>query len=60
MPNLLTTSTLPDVVYHYCSVDTFYQIITNHTLRLSDIERATISWRKNGRSVSAWSTSKRT
>ena len=31
MPNLLTASTLPDVVYHYCSVDTFFQIITNHT-----------------------------
>lgn len=40
MPNLLTTSTLPDVVYHYCSVDTFFQIITNHTLRLSDIEKS--------------------
>ena len=40
MPNLLTASTLPDVVYHYCSVDTFFQIITNHTLRLSDIEKS--------------------
>lgn len=31
---------LPDVVYHYCSVETFFQIITNHTLRLSDIEKS--------------------
>lgn len=31
---------LPDVVYHYCSVDTFFQIVTNHTLRLSDIEKS--------------------
>lgn len=30
---------IPDVVYHYCSVETFFQIITNHTLRLSDIEK---------------------
>lgn len=60
MPNLLTTSTLPDVVYHYCSVETFYQIITNHTLRLSDIEKSNDFMEKNGRSVSAWSTSKRT
>ena len=40
MPNLLTASTLPDVVYHYCSVDTFYQFITNHSLRLSDIDKS--------------------
>ncbi|MDY4442700.1 MAG: hypothetical protein SPE35_00925, partial [Butyricicoccus sp.] len=31
---------LPSVVYHYCSVDTFFQIITNHTIRLSDIEKS--------------------
>lgn len=31
---------LPEVVYHYCSVETFFQIITNHTLRLSDIEKS--------------------
>ncbi len=31
---------LPDVVYHYCSVETFFQIVTNHTLRLSDIEKS--------------------
>ena len=24
---------LPSVVYHYCSVDTFFQIITNNTLK---------------------------
>lgn len=40
MPNLLGTSSLPDVVYHYCSVETFFQIVTNHTLRLSDIEKS--------------------
>jgi hypothetical protein len=33
-------STFPDVVYHYCSVETFYHIISNHTLRLSDIEKS--------------------
>ncbi|MDO4173229.1 MAG: DUF2971 domain-containing protein [Eubacteriales bacterium] len=31
---------LPDVVYHYCSVETFFHIISNHTLRLSDIEKS--------------------
>ncbi len=35
-----TNPPLPDVVYHYCSVETFYHIITNHTLRLSDIEKS--------------------
>lgn len=33
-------SHLPDIVYHYCSVETFFNIITNHTLRLSDIEKS--------------------
>lgn len=28
-----------DIVYHYCSVDTFYSIITNKTLRLSDLNK---------------------
>ncbi len=36
----LRSPQLPDVVYHYCSVETFFQIITNHTLRLSDIEKS--------------------
>ena len=40
MKILLNHTTLPDVVYHYCSVETFYHIISNHTLRLSDIEKS--------------------
>ncbi|GGD89958.1 DUF2971 domain-containing protein [Paenibacillus nasutitermitis] len=28
-----------DIVYHYCSVDTFFSIIHNSTLRLSDINK---------------------
>lgn len=31
---------LPDTVYHYCSTDTFYRIVANKTLRLSDIEKS--------------------
>lgn len=27
----------PQVLYHYCSLETFYKIIKNHTLRFSDI-----------------------
>ncbi len=38
-------------VYHYCSVDTFYSIISNQTFRLSDITKSNdyleISWIKN-------------
>lgn len=26
-----------DIVYHYCSVETFLEIIRNHTLRMSDL-----------------------
>lgn len=32
--------TLPPVVYHYCTVETFFNIISNHSLRLSDIEKS--------------------
>lgn len=31
---------LPGIVYHYCSVETFYNIVLHHTLRLSDIEKS--------------------
>ena len=30
----------PDVLYHYCSLNTFYNIIKNRTIRLSDIKKA--------------------
>ena len=40
MEFLLPGAMLPAVVYHYCSVETFYHIISNHTLRLSDIEKS--------------------
>lgn len=29
----------PDVLYHYCSLETFYHIIKNRTIRLSDIRK---------------------
>lgn len=38
---------LPDIVYHYCSTDTFYKIIANKTLRLSDIEKSNDFLEKN-------------
>ncbi|MGN1031755.1 MAG: DUF2971 domain-containing protein [Butyricicoccaceae bacterium] len=38
--NTTTTPALPDIVYHYCSVETFYNIVLHHTLRLSDIEKS--------------------
>ncbi|GMQ62471.1 hypothetical protein [Vallitalea maricola] len=28
-----------DTVYHYCSVDTFFSIIQNKTIRLSDLNK---------------------
>ena len=28
----------PELLYHYCSVETFFQIITNQTLRLTNIQ----------------------
>lgn len=31
---------IPRVIYHYCSLDTFNAIITNKTLRLSDITKS--------------------
>ena len=40
MDFILPGAILPAVVYHYCSVETFYHIISNHTLRLSDIEKS--------------------
>lgn len=30
-----------DIVYHYCSVETFLNIIRNHTLRMSDLCKST-------------------
>ena len=33
-------SATPSTVFHYCSMDTFYAIITNKTLRLSDITKS--------------------
>ncbi len=40
MKNLAVSGEMPHAVYHYCSVETFYNIIRNHTLRLSDIEKS--------------------
>ena len=31
---------VPEIVYHYCSVDTFYKIITNHELWLTDVSKS--------------------
>lgn len=31
---------IPDILYHYCSVDTFVKIIQNKTLRLSEIVKS--------------------
>ena len=31
---------MPSTVYHYCTVETFFNIVKNHTLRLSDIEKS--------------------
>jgi len=30
----------PDILYHYCSADTFYEIIKSKSLRLSDITKS--------------------
>ena len=30
----------PHLVYHYCSLETFYNIITNSTIRLSNIKKS--------------------
>ena len=38
--NSSVSPALPGIVYHYCSVETFYNIILHHTLRLSDIEKS--------------------
>ncbi|MDY4483031.1 MAG: DUF2971 domain-containing protein [Butyricicoccus porcorum] len=40
MKTILRHTKLPNVVYHYCTVETFFHIISNHTLRLSDIEKS--------------------
>lgn len=29
-----------ELVYHYCSMQTFYSIVTNHTVRLSEIDKS--------------------
>ena len=34
------SASCPEMVYHYCSVETFYHIVNNRTLRLSDIEKS--------------------
>ena len=31
---------IPEILYHYCSVDVFHEIIKNKTLRLSEIEKS--------------------
>lgn len=38
--NSAVSPALPGIVYHYCSVETFYNIVLHHTLRLSDIEKS--------------------
>lgn len=30
----------PHIIYHYCNLDTFYQIISNSTIRLSNISKS--------------------
>lgn len=40
MGTSLLLSAIPSTVYHYCNVETFFKIIQNHTLRLSDIEKS--------------------
>jgi len=30
----------PDILYHYCSLETFFNIIKNHTLWLSDVSKS--------------------
>ncbi|MDO5548952.1 MAG: DUF2971 domain-containing protein [Eubacteriales bacterium] len=40
MATSLLLSAMPSTVYHYCNVETFFKIIQNHTLRLSDIEKS--------------------
>ena len=32
--------TRPNIVYHYCSLDTFFAIFSNSTIRLSDISKS--------------------
>ena len=40
-----------NIVYHYCNLNTFYSIILNKTLRLSDITKSNdqleITWANN-------------
>lgn len=40
-----------DIVYHYCNINTFYSIVSNKTLRLSDITKSNdqleITWANN-------------
>ena len=35
-----------DTIYHYCSIDTFFSIIQNKTLRLSDLNKTNDSMEK--------------
>lgn len=37
MFNNITPDKIPDVIYHYCSLDTFSKIVQNRTIRLSNI-----------------------
>lgn len=32
--------TAPDILYHYCSLDTFYNIMKNHSIWLSDVTKS--------------------
>lgn len=32
--------TIPNVLYHYCSLDTFYNIMKNHSIWLSDVTKS--------------------
>lgn len=36
----MTDTIHPDILYHYCNIETFYNIIKNKTLRLSDISQS--------------------
>lgn len=40
MSAYISRASMPSTVYHYCTVETFFNIIKNHTLRFSDIEKS--------------------
>ena len=37
----------PDILYHYCSVPTFFNIMKNHSIWLSDISKSNDSQELN-------------